>query len=97
LANQMQHLRTHLNKPITINSGYRSISHNEAIGGSLNSQHILGKACDITVQGMTPKEVAEVIEDLILKREIKQGGVGRYNTFTHYDIRGYKARWNKTS
>jgi uncharacterized protein YcbK (DUF882 family) len=94
LANQMQQLRTHLNKPVNINSGYRSISHNEAIGGSLNSQHILGKACDITVQGMTPKEVAEVIEDLILCGDMLQGGIGIYRTFVHYDIRGFKkVRW----
>ena len=25
----------------------------------------------------------------------KMGGVGEYNTFTHIDIRGFKARWSK--
>ena len=42
---------------------------------------------------MTPKEVALVIEGLIEKGKMKQGGIGIYPNFTHYDIRNVKARW----
>jgi len=45
------------------------------------------------VDGMTPQEVADLIEELISQGKMKEGGLGRYNTFTHYDIRGYNARW----
>jgi len=38
--------------------------------------------------------VADAIEFLINTGMLKEGGVGRYNTFTHYDIRGTRARWN---
>lgn len=33
--------------PITIVSGYRCPSHNRAVGGATNSQHLYGKASDI--------------------------------------------------
>ena len=51
------------------------------------------RAGDIKIKGMTPKEVKEVIEELISKGEMVQGGVGLYTTFVHYDVRGRKARW----
>jgi uncharacterized protein YcbK (DUF882 family) len=93
VSKQLQVLRDSLKKPITINSGYRSPAHNKAIGGVKNSQHTLGKAADIAVDGMKPKEVAKEIEALILSGDMMHGGIGVYATFVHYDIRGKKARW----
>ena len=93
LANNLQVLRDRLNAPIIINSGYRSPSHNKAVGGAVRSQHVLGKASDIVVLGYTPKEVAEEIERLINRGEMLQGGLKAYNTFVHYDIRKARARW----
>ena len=93
LAKNLQVLRNALGKSITINSGYRSPKYNAKIGGVKNSQHVKGKASDIRVAGMTPKEVALVIEGLIEQGKMKQGGLGIYPNFTHYDIRGVKARW----
>ena len=93
LAKNLQVLRDAVNKPITINSGYRSPKYNAKIGGVKNSQHVKGKASDLRVSGMTPKEVALVIEGLIESGKMKQGGIGIYPNFTHYDIRGVKARW----
>ena len=40
-------LRLHVNGPIKINSFYRSVKLNEAIGGSSKSQHCEGRAMDI--------------------------------------------------
>ena len=94
LANQLQIIRNKVSVPIKINSGYRSPEHNTKIGGSKTSQHLLGKAADIVIDGYTPDEVADLIEELIENGDILQGGLGRYNTFTHYDIRKNKARWN---
>ena len=93
LANQLQVLRDSLGVSITINSGYRSPSHNKKIGGSINSQHLLGKASDITAQGYTPAQVHAKIEELIKSGDMLQGGLGSYSTFTHTDIRKTKARW----
>lgn len=52
LANKIfQPIRDYFGKPIFISSGYRSKKLNEVIGGSLNSQHSLGKAIDIDQDG----------------------------------------------
>ena len=44
---------------------------------------------------MTSDEVADTIEALMLEDKMENGGLGRYNTFTHFDIRGYAARWDE--
>ena len=93
LAKNLQVLRDAIGKSITINSGYRSPKYNAKIGGVKDSQHVKGKASDLRVSGMTPKELAEVIEELIKRKKMKEGGIGIYPNFTHYDIRGIKARW----
>jgi len=93
LAKNLQVLRDAIGKSITINSGYRSPKYNAKIGGVKNSQHVKGKASDLRVAGMTPKEVALVIEGLIEQGKMKQGGIGIYPNFVHYDIRNTKARW----
>jgi uncharacterized protein YcbK (DUF882 family) len=93
LANQLQVLRDCLGVPITVNSAYRSPSYNKKIGGVSNSQHVLGKAADITAKGYTPAQVNAIIEQLIKSGDMLQGGLGSYSTFTHYDIRKTRARW----
>jgi len=94
LASQLQFLRDYTGRPITINSAYRCPEHNAKIGGSKTSQHLLGKAADITIQSLKPAEVYKLIEELIDMGHILQGGLGLYDTFVHYDIRKKKARWN---
>ena len=56
-------------------------------------QYTKGKAADIVIKGKTPAEVQNGIEVLIKAGKISQGGIGKYPNFTHYDIRGTKARW----
>ena len=94
LAGQLQILRDYTGRAITINSAYRNPEHNAKINGSSKkSQHLLGKAADITIEGLKPAEVYRIIEDLIELGEMLQGGLGSYDTFTHYDIRKTKSRW----
>jgi uncharacterized protein YcbK (DUF882 family) len=93
LADNLQVLRDYLGVPISINSAYRSLDYNREIGGATNSQHLLAKAADIVVESKTPDEVANIIKFLISEGKMTQGGLKAYDTFTHYDIRGYKARW----
>ena len=97
LASQLEVLRAHLVKPINVTSGYRSEAHNNRIGGKKNSQHTLGKASDLQVKGLKPKTVYKAIEKLIEQGKMLQGGLGLYDTFVHYDIRGTEARWDNTS
>lgn len=98
LANQLQVIRNEIGQPITITSGWRSPEHTRelvkrGIKTSLSSHHVFGKAVDFKVANRTPKQVAEVIERLILEGKILQGGVGVYRSWIHYDIRKTRARW----
>jgi len=94
LAKNLEVIRAYYDKPIKVNSGYRSLNHNKSVGGSVKSQHLLGKAADLVIEGITPEQLANGIQMLIDDGEILEGGIGIYNSFTHYDIRGFKARWN---
>jgi uncharacterized protein YcbK (DUF882 family) len=94
LASQLQYLRDFIERPITVTNAYRCKSHNKKVGGVPNSQHILGNAADIKISGVIPQFVASMIDSEIKKCNMLQGGLGIYNTFTHYDIRGIKARWD---
>jgi uncharacterized protein YcbK (DUF882 family) len=76
------------NNKMYITSGYRCSSYNAAVGGASSSQHLYGKAADIKVSGVSSSTVANKAESIFAN-----GGLGRYSSFTHVDIRGYKARW----
>lgn len=93
LAENLQILRDELGVPIHINSCYRPPDYNKKIGGVSSSQHLTASAADITCKTKTPKQLAAVIEKLIVAGKMKQGGVGIYPGFVHYDIRGRRARW----
>lgn len=94
VASEMEVLRYELGAmKINVHSWYRTKAYNAKVGGSPNSQHLLGKAIDISIKDVTPLEIKNKIEDLISRGLMKEGGIGLYKTFVHYDIRGNKARW----
>ena len=95
LAKNLQVLRDEVKKPIKITSGYRPAELNAKVGGATKSRHITGQAADFKIEGYTPKQVAAIIEKLIAEGKIKQGGLGTYSTWVHYDTRGTAARWAK--
>lgn len=86
----LQRIRSHFDRAVTINSGYRTYARNKAVGGAKYSQHQYGIAADIVVSGIVPKDVADYAETLMPNT----GGIGRYSTFTHIDVRREKSRWN---
>ncbi len=88
LAYYLQKIRDHFGRPVRINSGYRTKAYNDLVGGARESQHVIGTAADIAVDGVAPKEVAAYAD------QIGINGIGTYKTFTHVDVRPNKARWN---
>ncbi|MFN8760263.1 MAG: D-Ala-D-Ala carboxypeptidase family metallohydrolase [Tagaea sp.] len=62
----LQPLRDRLGRPVVVSSGWRSPAVNALVGGSRNSDHMQGRAADITVPGMTPLEVAHTIREMQL-------------------------------
>lgn len=89
LVGVLDRLRKYFNSPVTINSGNRCREYNTKIGGKKNSQHLLSRAADIVVSGIEPSFVVEYLES----RYPDQYGIGSYDTFTHVDTRGWRARW----
>lgn len=90
LVSVLQQIRDHFGKAVTITSAFRTASHNKKVGGATYSQHCYGKAADIKVSGVAASVVADFVETLMPST----GGIGRYSTFTHVDVRKTKSRWN---
>ena len=62
LAQFLELVKTKLdNKPIMVNSAFRSKQVNDSVGSKDTSQHRLGCAADIRVPGMTPDQVVRAI------------------------------------
>lgn len=94
LAKNLQVLRDHIKEPVMITgSAYRTPMHNARVGGAKNSQHLTASAADINARNYTPRQLSIVIERLIKAGRMKQGGIGVYKGFVHYDIRGTRSRW----
>lgn len=89
LVTGLQELRDILG-PLTITSGFRCHAHNEAIGGSLNSQHLYGRAADIQSLRVRPIEIQRAAKRVLV---FSNGGIGFYPSWVHVDARGVPARW----
>ena len=87
----LQLIADYFDAAVSISSGSRCYMHNTKVGGGKTSQHLYGRAADITVFGVHPDEVANYLE------RVYEGkyGIGRYNSFTHIDTRSWKARWDE--
>ena len=90
LVTILQKIRTHFGKAVTITSAYRTPTHNKNVGGTTYSQHLYGRAADISVRGVSPALVRDYIEKIMPTK----GGIGAYDTFTHVDVRANRSRWN---
>ncbi|MBS0212328.1 MAG: peptidase M15A [Proteobacteria bacterium] len=62
-VNVLEPLRVRLGRPIRITSGYRPARLNTAIGGAPTSQHLVGQAADIQVDGLTPLQLCHAVLD----------------------------------
>ena len=93
LPEVLQRIRDKFQKPIRINSGYRTAAYNKAVKGATNSLHIQGTAADIAISGVTPFDVACAAEEVLCAMFIP-GGIGQYDTFTHVDVRG-NPKWRE--
>lgn len=96
LVRVLQDIRDHFNRPVTITSGYRTMTHNKKVGGSPKSQHLYGTAADIQVKDTPPEFVAQYAETLLQGT----GGIGTYpkkagraHGWVHIDVRKNKSRW----
>lgn len=96
-------------RAVHIISGYRTPVHNEALrssdgsgtGVAKNSQHLVGRAADIAVEGMRPRDVHAAVMRLFKAGKLSSlGGIGLYAGWVHVDIRAkvgdHLAQWDTT-
>jgi hypothetical protein len=81
--------RHRLGKPLRINSAYRNAAYNRAIGGASASIHMRGGAFDLSGSPVTLRRILREMRD----EGLFKGGIGRYPTFTHVDVRGKNVDW----
>ena len=81
--------RHRLSRPLRINSAYRSPAYNRAISGASKSVHVQGGALDLAG---SPATLHKILTQLRAEGFFK-GGIGKYRTFCHVDVRGRNADW----
>lgn len=81
LVLKLQELRDIINKPITINSGYRCYNYNDRIGGYVDSPHLAGEAADISIKDMSTVTIA------MIACKISGIRIGLYPNHVHIDVR----------
>jgi hypothetical protein len=83
-------LRFHFGQLVIVNSGYRDLHYNRAVGSTDNSMHVQFRAMDIRVPGISSARVVAALET---HPEASRMGIGSYSSFVHIDVRGSRARW----
>jgi uncharacterized protein YcbK (DUF882 family) len=86
----LEDVREHFNSSVIVNCGTRCTKHNDEVGGAEFSWHLSGHAADIVVKGVHPDSVYRYLNNRPYADLI---GLGSYQTFTHVDARGKRARW----
>ena len=87
----------------TIINGFRHPAYNEKVGGASLSRHIKGQALDLQIgdinnDGVANQKDKTIVLDFLENKIIKnEGGIGKYpgTMAVHFDVRGYRARWDK--
>lgn len=83
LVSVLNILRNKLGKPVIITSGYRTPEWNAKCNGAKYSYHMRGMAADLRVDGMSAKELAKKLNEIVPN----ECGIIVYNNWVHFDVR----------
>ncbi len=87
LVEYLQQIRDHFGKPVRV-TGYRCKTYNDRVPNAApNSYHIYGMAADISIDGVSPLEIAKYAETIGVL------GIGYYDNFVHVDTRTQRCFW----
>ena len=102
---RLQRFRSWYNRPMRVNSGYRTPEYNKKIGGAAKSKHMKGIASDIALPqefySFTSQRREQFFNNIrnkwfdLCSIDGVNGGVGFYDTFFHLDSRtSIRAFWD---
>jgi len=92
LVYQLQKLRDQFKLPIKIASGYRCREHNLSSGGAPRSQHVRGKAVDISTKHLSGQDKHRLLQLIMRMGTFTGVGVGAGKL--HVDVRdGEPTMW----
>ena len=88
LVKILDEIREHYNKPVIVTSGCRCSKHNKNVGGVQGSRHVLGKAADIYVQGVSANDLLAYTESLVANGKLRYTytNSSNMNGVVHIDI-----------
>ena len=89
IINCMQPIRNLFNLPVIITSGFRCQKLNKIVGGSANSQHLVGCAADFKIKSLTPDKIIHKIKNT--NNEYDQI-INEYDKWVHISYRKDKNR-----
>lgn len=81
-------LRNQVEKPVIVTSGYRTPEWNKKCDGAKYSYHMRGMAADIRVNGISAKELANKLDEIVPN----ECGIIVYKSWVHFDVRTSKYR-----
>lgn len=87
LGRMFEWIRGHYGFPVKLNSAYRTEAYNRQIGGARLSQHVQGRALDLTpVAGGSLRRLVESVRAARDAGLVQ--GLGLYDNFVHADCGG---------
>jgi uncharacterized protein YcbK (DUF882 family) len=90
LVDALEAFRAIVGQPVIVNDAYRCSAHNRAVGGVQFSQHVIGQAADIRIQGMTAAQLESVARQV---PGINGIGRGDFQDYIHVDVRSDPSHW----
>lgn len=84
----LQALRKDWGRSISVTSGYRCKTHNQAVGGRPSSQHLAGNAADLDISKLSAEDKISFLE--LCRQHFT--GIGISKTFIHCDL-GAPREW----
>lgn len=94
LARAFEYIRVRAGEqPIQILSAFRTYAWNKRVGGARHSQHVEGRALDLRPpKGWTVDRFFYLMKEVAVESRLQAwpdpvGGIGRYPSFVHVDIR----------
>ncbi len=95
LITNVNALADSVDKGLHVNTGFRSPAFNATLDGSeTSSNHQFGMAIDISSPNYTSVQLRDKVLALIKEGKMKDGGLGIYSTFIHYDVGAAGRRWD---